>query len=129
MSEESPVAQEATGLLLFWMRVSQWYHLHIDRHIPRLVWKGDELDVCVTFSQDKLNPDDPFGTFYNGTLYEIEKQFLSMGVGFDTGQGCGGRDWEWDWSLRGPISVTFRGRARHPERRREPPKADLRLVS
>ena len=32
---------------------------------------------------------------------------LFMGIHFDTGAGCGNRDWEWDWSLRGPIEIHF----------------------
>jgi hypothetical protein len=41
-------------------------------------------------------------------LFKIEGLLGQMGVGFDTGGGCGGRDWEWDWSLSGPLDVTFR---------------------
>ena len=37
-------------------------------------------------------------------LHEIEILFHKMNITFDTGYGCG-RDWEWDWSLKGPVSV------------------------
>lgn len=42
-------------------------------------------------------------------LFKIEKLFRQLGISFDTG-GCninGGfvRDWEFDWSLTGPIRV------------------------
>ena len=40
-------------------------------------------------------------------LFEIEKLFRELGIHFDTGAGCGGRDWEWDWSLEGPIKLTL----------------------
>jgi len=39
-------------------------------------------------------------------LFEIEKKLLEIGITFDTGAGCGKRDWEWDWSLKGPVTVT-----------------------
>ena len=34
-------------------------------------------------------------------LWEAEKQLRKAGIGFDTGGGFGGRDWRFDWSLRG----------------------------
>ena len=34
-------------------------------------------------------------------LFEAEKLLRAAGVSFDTGCGCGGRDWEFDWSLKG----------------------------
>jgi len=40
-------------------------------------------------------------------LFEIERKFREIGVHFDTGGGFGGRDWEWDWSLKGPIKLTL----------------------
>ena len=53
-------------------------------------------------------------------MHEIDRQVLRY---FDLGlikhePGIGGRDWEWDWSLSGPISVTFRGRAARPGQRK-----------
>jgi hypothetical protein len=38
-------------------------------------------------------------------LFQIEKLFAELGIIFDTGGGCGGRDWEWDYSLSGPVKV------------------------
>lgn len=45
-------------------------------------------------------------------LFEAERALSNLGIGFDTGAGIGGelleRDWEWDWSLSGPVEVKFR---------------------
>ena len=38
-------------------------------------------------------------------LYKIEDLLGEIGVTFDTGQGYGGRDWMWDFSLDGPVRV------------------------
>jgi hypothetical protein len=47
---------------------------------------------------------------YADKLFQVEKLLREMGIEFD----CGGsyandgslvRDWEWDWSLRGPVKV------------------------
>lgn len=107
-----------------WTRLSR-------RFIPRLVWYGQEIDVRVTFSKDRLTVDDSQGAFrqlFSGGLYEIEQRLRHMGIEFDAGMGCAGRDWEWDWSLSGPVSVTFKARARNPEKRTSkpsPPKLTL----
>ena len=34
-------------------------------------------------------------------LFQAEALLRQAGVSFDTGYGCGGRDWEFDWSLKG----------------------------
>jgi len=39
-------------------------------------------------------------------LHEAEKCLLEAGISFDTGAGFGCRDWNFDWSLRGPVKVT-----------------------
>jgi hypothetical protein len=99
------------------------------RKLPYLVWWNDELDVCVTLSQDKLVADDIGGAFraLNCGIYaDIERKFSEAGIDFDKGMGTEGRDWELDWSLKGPISIRFHGRASRPDRRMERPK--LRLV-
>lgn len=100
------------------------------RKLPYLVWWNDELDVTVTLSQDKLTAqslEGAFSQFKSGAFVEVEKIFGEMGIGFDKGLGCEGRDWEWDWSLQGPISVRFRGRCARPERRMERPKPRLAI--
>lgn len=39
-------------------------------------------------------------------LFKIEKMLEEIGVNFDTGSGFGFRDWQWDYSLSGPVQVT-----------------------
>ena len=34
-------------------------------------------------------------------LYKAEDELGKIGIKFDTGCGCGHRDWEFDWSLSG----------------------------
>lgn len=96
------------------------------RWLPYLVWHGDELDVRVTFKENRLPPlsvsdmrdyQQATQVLHQGTLHECEKHLNDIGIEFDIGLGLDGRDWEWDWSLSGPISVTFQGRAGKPERR------------
>src|SRR5580658_2662069 len=95
------------------------------RHFPFLVWYNDEVDVTVTLCQERLDSDQPFTSFYSGVWRDIQLQMHDAGVSFDSGIGCDGRDWEWDFSLKGPISVRFRGRAERPELRRERPRPKL----
>ncbi len=119
------MGRELRGLELVWCRFTGWWARQIILRIPRLVWVGDEVDVTVTFTQDPLDPDDPIAGLYSGGFAEIEKQLRHMGIKFDTGQGFNGRDWEWDWSLSGPINVRFRGCAREPGKRRDLPRPML----
>lgn len=110
-----------------WIRIVQevwWFRLH--RWIPKLVWIDDEIDVRVTWTEDPLQAGNEFGALFSGGLWEIEKRLRNMGIAFDSGAGCEGRDWEWDYSLDGPVHVRFKGRAARPQRRGrrapEPPK-------
>lgn len=43
-----------------------------------------------------------------------QRQLRAAGIGFDTGYDLTSnvRDWEWDWSLSGPVEVTYRRRRR-----------------
>ena len=46
-------------------------------------------------------------------LFQVEALLGEMGIEFDVGgtysdTGAYKRDWEWDWSLRGPVQVTAR---------------------
>lgn len=76
---------------------------------PRLVWPGQEVEVGVTFTEPSLDPDgDALAQLREGVLPDIERKLDDIGIEFDTGLGREGRDWEWDYSLRGPIKVTFR---------------------
>ena len=130
---DEPAAREMSGLML--MR-ARFYNMltRLRRKLPYIVWYGQELDVGVTFSQDRLpdnmtDTDDPFSLLFGGTFFDIEKQLRHLGIDFDTGMGGGGRDWEWDWSLSGPISVRFRSRAKRPELRVPKERPALKLVS
>jgi hypothetical protein len=38
-------------------------------------------------------------------VFEIERLLHKIGVHFDTGAGFGFRDWNWDYSLSGPVQV------------------------
>lgn len=124
------VGVELSGFASLWsswkFRLIRWRR----KWIPTLIWYGDETDVTITFTEDRLDPEgtNPFAQLFGGGLHEIETRLHNMGIGFDRGMGFGGRDWEWDWSLSGPVHVRFRGRARNPERRvraREAPKPKL----
>jgi hypothetical protein len=106
-------------------RLRGWWHWKVAGKFPRLVWPGDEVDVIVTFREAKLpqaefNPADGFPAsalayLGAGRMAEIERSLGEIGITFDKGGGPGGRDWEWDYSLKGPISVRFKRRAEKPE--------------
>lgn len=119
MSDAAGTARVMTPLELFGSRIKRAL-VRIGRKLPRLVWYDDEVDVTVTFTADQLpvglsNHDDALRELFGGPIAEIESQLRRLGVEFDKGVGFSGRDWEWDWSLRGPISVRFRSRAKNPE--------------
>lgn len=69
------------------------------RHTPRLVWPFQEIEATIGL---RLSTKDQFNK-----LAEVERLLSELGVAFDTGYGFGQRDWEWDWSLRGPVHVRF----------------------
>lgn len=111
----SEVTQINTSSLR-WRLESIWYAIW--RKVPRLVWVGQEIDVQVTFKENRLNSEaDPMAQLMSGALPEISEKLGELGINFDQGMGMEGRDWEWDWSLSGPISVKFRGHCREPQRR------------
>ena len=90
------------------------------RFIPHIVWHGQEVDVVVTWKENRLTAHDPeqaLKQLSGGHLYKIQQMMNEIGVTFDTGLGFGGRDWEWDWSLRGPISVKFKTACKTKEKR------------
>lgn len=107
--------------------------MNISRRLPRLIWVGDEVDVCITFLEDPLqhnvSPDSALAGLDSGGLAEIESQLRHMGITFDRSQGFGGRDWEWDWSLKGPVRVKFRSKAREPQERKTIQQPALKIVS
>ena len=112
--------------------LSRAYHALIRfryRWIPYLVWRNSEIDVVVTFSQERLaeggDPNEAIARLFSGRLHDARMALHDAGVEFDTGMGFGGRDWEWDYSLKGPISVRFKGTAARPHLRRARPKPRL----
>jgi len=60
-----------------------------------------KTEVVIQFDVNKL------GTEGMEKLHEIETLFMEMGITFDTGFGFGCRDWQWDWSLKGPVKVVY----------------------
>lgn len=56
----SAVAGEMMGLQLFFSRVKRQLVWWRRRFVPMLVWYGDEVDVGVQFSREKLDPESPF---------------------------------------------------------------------
>lgn len=126
MTSAEPGIREMTRFEQLISRSKYWL-IRQRRRLPYLVWWNDELDVTVCLSQDKLDltAANPFAQLFNGAFYEAEKVFREMGISFDRGMGPDGRDWEWDWSLKGPISIRFRGRAKNPHLRMERPKPRL----
>jgi hypothetical protein len=56
-------------------------------------------EISISFDTSKLGKKDL------DTLFEIEKKFREIGITFDTGGGMGQRDWEWDFSLNGPVKI------------------------
>jgi hypothetical protein len=127
-SSAQPIGCERTKLELFFYHTKRWLTRQ-RRKLPYLVWWNDEVDVTVTFSQHRLPDgatlDEAVSYLYRSRMAEIETSLAEIGISFDRGGGYDGRDWEWDWSLKGPISVRFRHRATKPERRRERLKPQL----
>jgi hypothetical protein len=58
-----------------------------------------EVEVLIQFDLTQLDKEK------RDKLNKVEKLLRDIGISFDTGSGCGGRDWEWDWSLKGPVKV------------------------
>lgn len=117
MSESANVSDSASFLRRLWWSMETFF-IRVRRRLPYIVWYGDELDVRVTLTNEKLFDN-------SGGFWDCESILSKMDIHFDAGIGGGGRDWEWDYSLRGPISVKFRGRAKSPELRLARPKPRL----
>lgn len=118
--------QEKKGFGLMKERIRIFF-LRLRDKFPYLVWRGDEIDVKVTMTAFKLNEEgDPIEQLGSGPVYEIQEQLREIGINFDVGMGLHGRDWEWDYSLSGPINVKFKCKAKKPERRME--RFRLKLV-
>lgn len=85
--------------------------------MPRLVWPGQEVDVTIHFNGIGLSQRT--GDF-NEWLAEIKNAEIknyydaivalnSMGVHFDTGVGLDCAEWNFDYSLSGPVKVRYVG--------------------
>ena len=96
-------ATEIKGVKLLWSKIRTFYYRHIYRHIPHLVWPHQEVEVGITFTHLPLGTS---GVHFE-SLWQAENALHEVGLSFDTGAGCNGRDWEWDWSLKGPVQVRF----------------------
>ena len=94
--------------------VKRW----VRRKTPRLVWYDDEIDVYIAFGAGGFGSRDP-------GLSKAEEGLQSIGVTFGKEYNWDGRDWVFDRSLCGPVSVRFRSHASKPENRISPPKPKL----
>ena len=54
-----------------------------------LAWATLQIDMTLMPEEDR------------GKVYQAERLLREAGITFDTGSGCGFRDWELDWSLSG----------------------------
>lgn len=59
-----------------------------------------EAEVLINFNLIKIP---------RKKVMELEKLLREMGITFDTGGDSTSRNWEWDWSLSGPVNVFFKG--------------------
>ena len=59
----------------------------------------EEAEVLINFDLSKVPP---------GKVFELENLLDEMLINFDTGTDFKSRDWEWDWSLHGPVKVFFK---------------------
>ena len=84
-------------------RTSAFFKYRVRRKLPYLVWYGERIWVRVQLTEYGIGGD-------LSTAWKAEDALKANGVTFDTGTGGVGRDWEWDWSLKGPIQITFRGK-------------------
>lgn len=106
-----------TAKRYFWEAVAT-----INQAIPRLVWKGDELDVMLVLTTDgTIVTDEPAEKvpFKTQALKEALLKLQEAGIMFDTGVRLNGTRWYLDSSLSGPMRVKFIGRAKKPMRRLE----------
>ena len=58
-------------------------------------------NIIISFDLNKLGDEG------RDKLFKIERIFRDIGVTFDTGAGFGNRDWCWDFSLKGPVSINL----------------------
>lgn len=64
--------------------------------------RGREVAVGIHFDLTMFKPEDL------DKLFAAESLLRQIGVTFDTGSNGKTRDWEWDWSLNGPVKVSYK---------------------
>lgn len=77
-------------------------------------WCNDCREVEVTLRWDVTKLSDA----QRKLLHTIGRALGWLGVRFDSGGSVDVFDWEWDWSLRGPVKVLFRRYVRDDDRNR-----------
>lgn len=68
--------------------------------------RGRDVAVNIAFDTSKFTSEDM------QKLFHVEELLRELGISSDTGaafndDGTQRRDWQWDWSLRGPVKVEF----------------------
>ena len=81
------------------LNLRRWIKRLWIRYFPSIVWRRQQVEVGIAFDLNNVDRKD---------LFEIERLLSKNGIHFDTGAGCGKRNWEWDFSLQGPIEVRFK---------------------
>jgi len=76
----------------------------IEAGMPKPQRHGEEVEVTIQIDTSKMTEDQ------KNKMFKAQSLLHELGISFDTGFSCpdGIRDWEWDWSLSGPIKVIFR---------------------
>jgi hypothetical protein len=120
-SEKGFEGLEYRGFASVRHRFLHWWSRVVVRRLPLILWRGQEVEVRVTFREARLPEDATLGDamtyLQSGRMSKIEAALSEIGITFDKGGGCEGRDWEWDWSLSGPISVRLVNYCTKPEAR------------
>ncbi len=76
-----------------------------------------ELHYRVKFDLTKMTREQ------KDALSEAESALSRAGISFDMGGDGNVRDWEWDWSLNGPMTIEARQRSSAPPAQQVPPTA------
>jgi hypothetical protein len=63
--------------------------------------KNKEAEVLIQFDISEMSEKQ------KEKLWKISKAFADLGISFDIGSDGSVLDWEWDWSLKGPVKVYF----------------------
>jgi len=69
----------------------------------KLKWnRNRDVAVGIHFKLSEMTEEQRIAFF------EAHKLLHKAGIGFDSGSGGGEYDWEFDWSLSGPVYITFK---------------------